>query len=222
MNQTAGHVGFYCNPSWGGQPQTGSNIAQSGNAVWQTGILTFSECSSCASAPRHVRTMIQMYRCGCLAVVCKVQDACMCLLQLLLLYSPLIASKLQRLLPCQTHTPRQQTSCKPIPVCAISMDSVCLMLSFLNTNTVCPSADDAWFDSLTISANDASYLPTNSSTTSAILAGLSTSASTYQPAFNCSVRACPQPLPPCLNTAWNVLPNVDLQLQVTQHLKPRR
>ncbi|KAL0029738.1 hypothetical protein WJX79_006611 [Trebouxia sp. C0005] len=82
VNQTAGHVGFYCNPSWGGQPQTGSNVAQSGNAVWQT--------------------------------------------------------------------------------------------------------DDAWFDSLTISANDASYLPTNSSTTSAILAGLSTSTSTYQPAFNCS------------------------------------
>lgn len=82
VNQTAGHVGFYCNPSWGGQPQTGSNIAQSGNAIWQT--------------------------------------------------------------------------------------------------------DDAWFDSLTISANDASYLPTNSSTTSAILAGLSTSTSTYQPAFNCS------------------------------------
>jgi len=46
VNQTAGHVGFYCNPSWGGQPQTGSNIAQSGNAVWQTGILTVSECSS--------------------------------------------------------------------------------------------------------------------------------------------------------------------------------
>ncbi|KAL0054583.1 hypothetical protein WJX82_011192 [Trebouxia sp. C0006] len=82
VNQTEGHVGFYCNPSWGGQPQTGSTIAQSGNAVWQT--------------------------------------------------------------------------------------------------------DDAWFDSLTISANDASYLPTNSSTTSAILAGLSTSTSTYQPAFNCS------------------------------------
>ena len=81
------------------------------------------------------------------------------------------------------------------------------MLLYINsTNTVYPSADDAWFDSLTISANDASYLPTNSSTTSAILAGLSTSTSTYQPAFNCSVRA------------WNMLlpmPNVDLHLQVT-------
>lgn len=84
LNQTAGHVGFYCNPSWGGQPDADSDVAQPGNAVWQT--------------------------------------------------------------------------------------------------------EDAWFDELTISANDASYLPSNSTTSSAILSGLSssTSSSTYQPAFNCS------------------------------------
>ena len=137
VNQTAGHVGFYCNPSWGGQPQTGSTIAQSGNAVWQTGILSVSECTGLASAPRHVHTMIQMYSCACLAVVCKVQDAHMCFLQLLLSdactrLSPLIASKLQRLLPCQSYTPWQQSSCKAKPVCAIIVDSLCLMLSFIH------------------------------------------------------------------------------------------
>lgn len=131
VNQTEGHVGFYCNPSWGGQPQTGSTIAQSGNAVWQTGMLSVSQCSSLASAPGHVRTMIQMYRCACLAVVCKVQDACICLLQYLLsnacaCLSPIIASKLQRLLPWQ------QSSCKAKPVRAIVADSLCLILSFIH------------------------------------------------------------------------------------------
>ena len=117
VNQTAGHVGFYCNPSWGGQPQTGSNIAQSGNAIWQTGTFTISVCASCVSASRHVPTMVQMHRCGCLTVVFEVQNACMCLLQLLLSdalihLSSLIVSKLQRLLPWQICTLRQQTSCK--------------------------------------------------------------------------------------------------------------
>lgn len=55
-------------------------------------------------------------------------------------------------------------------------------------SSVC--AEDAWFDELTISANDASYLPSNSTTSSAILSGLTASTSTYQPAFNCSVTLC--------------------------------
>ena len=44
VNQTTGHVGFYCNPSWGGQPDTDSDIAQPGNAVWQTGTVCASPC----------------------------------------------------------------------------------------------------------------------------------------------------------------------------------
>lgn len=50
----------------------------------------------------------------------------------------------------------------------------------------CMCAEDAWFNNLTISANDAKYLPANSSSASAILAGLD-STSDYQPAFNCTV-----------------------------------
>lgn len=38
LNQSEGHAGFYCNPSWGGQPNSESDIAQPGNAVWQTGV----------------------------------------------------------------------------------------------------------------------------------------------------------------------------------------
>ena len=39
INQSEGHVGFYYNPSWGGQPDADSDIAFAGNAVWGTGML---------------------------------------------------------------------------------------------------------------------------------------------------------------------------------------
>ena len=39
INQSEGHVGFYYNPSWGGQPDADSDIAFAGNAVWETGML---------------------------------------------------------------------------------------------------------------------------------------------------------------------------------------
>lgn len=37
LEQTEGHVGFYCNPQWGGQPEAGDTIASRNNAIWQTG-----------------------------------------------------------------------------------------------------------------------------------------------------------------------------------------
>lgn len=39
VNQSEGHAAFYCNPSWGGQPDSENHIAFAGNAVWETGIV---------------------------------------------------------------------------------------------------------------------------------------------------------------------------------------
>ena len=46
LNQSLGHVGFYCNPGWGGQPNQANTVAQLGNSVWQTGLIgKFSDSS---------------------------------------------------------------------------------------------------------------------------------------------------------------------------------
>ena len=42
-----GHAGFYCNPSWGGQPDEGSTLAQPQNAVWYTGAISSFLLPSC-------------------------------------------------------------------------------------------------------------------------------------------------------------------------------
>lgn len=47
LESSEGHVGFYCNPSWGGQPDESSTIAQSKNAVWYTGVIASVQLPFC-------------------------------------------------------------------------------------------------------------------------------------------------------------------------------
>lgn len=44
LESTQGLAGFYCNPSWGGQPDETNTIAQPKNAVWETGIVVPVRC----------------------------------------------------------------------------------------------------------------------------------------------------------------------------------
>lgn len=39
LESSSGHASFYCNPSWGGQPDETNTIAQPQNAVWETGMV---------------------------------------------------------------------------------------------------------------------------------------------------------------------------------------
>lgn len=54
LNQTLGHVGFYCNPSWGGQPNQANTVAQLGNSVWQTGEAAFDDMTIAANDPLYL------------------------------------------------------------------------------------------------------------------------------------------------------------------------
>ena len=47
LESSEGHAGFYCNPSWGGQPDESSTIAQPKNAVWYTGVIASVPLPSC-------------------------------------------------------------------------------------------------------------------------------------------------------------------------------
>lgn len=47
LESSEGHAGFYCNPSWGGQPDESSTIAQPKNAIWYTGVTASVPLPSC-------------------------------------------------------------------------------------------------------------------------------------------------------------------------------
>lgn len=44
LESSQGHAAFYCNPSWGGQPDESNTIAQPKNAVWETGAVVPLHC----------------------------------------------------------------------------------------------------------------------------------------------------------------------------------
>ena len=54
LETSQGHAAFYCNPSWGGQPDESNTIAQPKNAVWETGAMAPMQLFCCGLSANGV------------------------------------------------------------------------------------------------------------------------------------------------------------------------